>query len=378
MATFARPAVEIKQGNLTLYLTYVTPDDLFNNNFYTVDKLEPRTQEGFQRILDERRATRLTRHLTEANDKGYAHLPTTIFLATDKGLEYDEDSRFLTFDTELVGPFSVVDGQHRIEGLRKAIEKKPNLRDFQLPVTIASNLDNTHQMYHFYIVNTTQVSVDKSMVQQITRRFTEMDGVDDLPYIPFWLQRRIVGGRDAAALRIVEFLNEDPGSPLYGLVQMANDPDSRNKIKQSSIANVVMKEVLVASNPLSVQETDPIRVARILLNFFKAIDQLFVAGRDKTKTVAYKSNGIFFFLGISKWVFNVIYSQTRDFRISSIAQIIESALDELDDEFRSVGSPDWWMAGQGASRLNRANAKRYIDAFQHALAVSQQSEEIRL
>ena len=377
MAVFSRAAVEIKQGNLTLYLTYVTPNDLFSNNFYTVDKLEPRTQEGFQRILDERRAVRLTKHLIEANDLGYAHLPTTIFLATDKSLRYDRALNTLTFDTEEVGPFSVVDGQHRIEGLRQAIDKKPKMLDFQLPVTIASNLDNTHQMYHFYIVNTTQVSVDASMVQQITRRFTEMDGVEELPYIPFWLQRRIAGGRDASSLRMVEFLNEDPDSPLYGLVQMANDPNSRNKIKQSSIVNVVKKEVLVASNPLSVQETDPDRAARILLNYFRVIDQMFVDGRDKKKTVVYKSNGIFFFLGISKWVFNAIYSSTRDFTVKSISQTIEGAMEELDEEFRQIGSPDWWMPGRGASRLNRANARRYIDAFQHALAVSQRPDDIK-
>lgn len=378
MSIFSRTAVEIKQGNLTLYLTYVTPADLFNNNFYTVDALEPRTQEGFQRILDKRRATRLTKHLTEANEKGYAHLPTTIFLATDKSLDYDEDSKVLTFDTDKIGPFSVVDGQHRIEGLRQAIDKKPNMRNFQLPVTIGSNLDNTHQMYHFYIVNTTQVSVDASMVQQITKRFTEMAGVEELPYIPFWLQRRIAGGRDASALRIVEFLNENPDSPLFGLVQMANDPDTHNRIKQSSIVNVLKKEVLVASNPLSVQETDPERAARIILNYFRAIDRMFVDGRDKTKTVVYKSNGIYFFLGISKWVFNAIYSSTKDFTVKSISQIVGRALDELDDEFRQIGSADWWMTGQGASRLNRANARRYIDAFQHALAASQQSGDIRL
>lgn len=377
MPIFSRSAVEIRQGNLILYLTYVTPADLFSNNFYTVDKLEPQTQEGYQRILDDRRASRLTRHLTEANNLGYAHLPTTIFLATDKSLDYNEDSSILTFDTGIVGPFSVVDGQHRIEGLRKAIEIEPAMRDFQLPVTIASSLDNTHQMYHFYIVNTTQVSVDASMVQQITRRFTEMEGIKELPYIPFWLQRRIAGGRDASSLRMVEFLNEDPDSPLYGLVQMANDPVSRNKIKQSSIVNVISKEVLVASNPLSVQETDPVRAARILLNYFRAIDRMFVDGRDRKKTVVYKSNGIFFFLGISKWVFSAIYSSTKDFTIMSIEQIIERALAEIDDEYRLIGSPDWWMQGQGASRLNRANARRYIDAFQHALAVSQRSEDIK-
>ena len=378
MSIFSRTAVEIKQGNLTLYLTYVTPDDLFNNNFYTVDALEPRTQEGFQRILDERRATRLTKHLIEANDIGYAHLPTTIFLATDKSLNYDEDSKILTFDTDTVGPFSVVDGQHRIEGLRQAIDKKPDMRNFQLPVTIGSNLDSTHQMYHFYIVNTTQVPVEPSMVQQITSRFTQMVNVEDLPYLPFWFRKRIDSRKDFKALRMVEFLSEHPDSPLYGRVQMANDPNSRNRIKQSSIVNVFKTQVFVASNPLALQETDPDKAARIMLNYFRTIDSLFVGSRDKAQTVVYKSNGIYFFLGISKWVFNAIYSSTKDFTVRSITQIFEHTLNELDDEFRDIESADWWMTGQGASRLNRANSNRYIDAFQHALAASQQSGDIRL
>ena len=378
MSLFSRPAVEISQGNLTLYLTYVTPDDLFNDNFYTVDALEPRTQEGFQRILDETRASRLSRHLIEAIDEGYAHLPTTIFLATDKNLDYDADSKILRFDTDEVGPFSVVDGQHRIEGLRQAIDKKPNMRNFRLPVTIGSNLDDTHQMYHFYVVNATQVPVDPSMRQQITKRFTEMDGVEDLPYMPYWLQRQIARGSDAKALRMVEFLNEHKDSPLKGRIQMANDPKSRNKIKQSSIVNVFKSQVFVASNPLTIQETDPEKAAKIMLNYFRTIDNMFADGRDRAKTVVYKSNGIFFFLGISKWVFNSIYSSTRNFTVESITQVIQNALDELEDEFRSIAFAEWWMSGHGASSLNRASTKVYIDAFQQALAASQQSDDIVL
>lgn len=374
MSFFERPAVEIIQGNLTLYLTYVTPDDLFGSDFYEVEALEPRAQEGFQRILDKSRANRLTRHLIEAYGKGYAHLPTTIFLATDKELDYDQTSKILRFDKEEVCPFSVVDGQHRIEGLRQAIYKEAKIRDFCLPVTIGANLDNTHQMYHFFVVNTTQVPVAPDLRQQITRRFTEMKGVENLPYIPHWLKRQIDRGSDLKALRMVEFLNEEPDSPLYGRIQMANDPKGRNKIKQSSIVNVFKSQVFVGSNPLAVQETDLDRCARIILNYFRAIDSLFVDGRNKAQTVVYKSNGIFFFLAVSKWVFNLIYSTDRNFTVGAISNIFEQALEELDEEFRDIESPDWWMPGHGASSLNRASAGRYIEAFQQALADSQHSE----
>ena len=380
MADFSRPAVEIKQGNLTLYLTYVTPRDLFGGNFYAVEKLDSDTQEGYQRILNETRARRLSRHLTEANGDGYAHLPTTVFLATDKSVDFDEDTQTLKFDKDLVCPFSVVDGQHRIEGLRLAVDREPELLDFKLPVTLATELDDTHQMYHFFIVNTTQVPVDSALRQQITRRFTDMQGVEELPYTPHWIKSSIARGRDAKALRITEFLNEHSESPFLGRIQMANDLDGKNKIKQAAIVNMLKSEVLTASNPLSVQETDIDRAARIMLNYFRAIDDLFVNGRDRNATVVYKSNGIFFFLGVSKWIFNVLYSSTNDFTTKSISSVIEASLDEIDDTYRSVISPDWWMPGpHGASNLNRAAVRGYIDAFQQALSrAPTQRPEIRL
>ena len=378
MAIFSRPAVEIKQGNLTLYLTYVTPRDLFSEDFYTVEKLEPRTQEGFQRILDERRARRLSRHLTEANEQGYAHLPTTVFLATDRSMTFDIETSTLTFDKELVCPFSVVDGQHRIEGLRGAVEKERALANFKLPVTIATELDDTHQMYHFFIVNTTQVPVDTSLRQQITKRFTDMQGVDELPYTPHWLQREVSMGRDARSIRMVEYLNDSPDSPLYERIQMANEPNKPSKIKQYAIVNLFKSEVFIASNPLAAQETDPNRQARIMLNYFRTVDTLFVAGRERKDTIVYKNNGLFFFLSISKWIFNIIYSSTKDFTIGSIEGVIKTALDELDDTYQDLADPNWWMPGPlGASGLNRSAARQRVDAFQQALARAQQSD-IRL
>ncbi len=80
-------------------------------------------------------------HLVEAGEKGYAHLPTTVFLATDRSVAFDQDTNTLEFERELVCPFSIVDGQHRIEGLPRAVENEEELRSFQLPVTVATDLE---------------------------------------------------------------------------------------------------------------------------------------------------------------------------------------------------------------------------------------------
>ena len=378
MPTTTRPAVQIQQGHLTLYLTYVTAQDLLQPGFYTVDKLEPRqTGKGFQRILSDTRANRLSRHLKEAFPEGYANLPTTILLATSESLGFDSQTNQLSFDTERDGPFSVVDGQHRIEGLIRASRDQPSLRDFQLPATIATSLDDTHQMYHFYIVNTTQQPVEKGLQQQITSRFTSMQGVDELPYLPFWFKRRVEIGTDAQAIRLVTFLNTESTSPLHGRIQVPNDPSPlRGRIKQAGLVTMLKSQVFSANNPISTREPDADKLNRIMLNYFIAVDELLVDDEERDSTIVYKNNGLNFFLSISKWVFTSIYSSTRDFTVESIRNTIQGAFMELEYEFQDVAEPQWWLPGgaNSASGLNLASARSYANAFLRALGQSETEE----
>ena len=204
-----------------------------------------------------------------------------------------------------------------------------------------------------------------------------MQGVAHLPYFPHWLRGRIQVGKDKTAIDIVTYLNQQTSSPLCGRIQMANEVGQGYQIKQSTIVNLFKSEVLTPAHPMMAYETDPGKQARMFLNYFIAIDNLFVAGNDWEKTVAYRSNGLFFFLNISKWVFNVIYSSTKDFTVGSMTKIIEAGLNELDAEYRALSSPDWWLPG-GANLLSRGAFRQYIDAFQRALTQSQQSGDIRL
>lgn len=377
MTKFERPAVEVVQGRLRLYLTYVTPHDLFlTDDFYSVEQLDPKQSEGYQRLLEPTRSRRLSKHLQEAFNEGYANLPTTIFLATSRPVEYDSHSSVIRFETDNVCPFNVVDGQHRIEGLKDALRHQPGLNDFPLPATIAVNLDDTHQMYHFYIVNTTQKPVDRDLSQQITGRFTRMHGVDELPYLPHWLQSQVDLGLDERALRLVESLNSDQSSPLRGRIRMANDPDRRGRrINQATLVNSVKEHVLAGTNPLS-SERDIGRITRVVTNYLQAVSAVFVADIEPEETVAWTGSGVWFFLLISKWVFSAVYaSNPRSFTVDSLTSIIESALDELDTEYRELADRDWWRRGRGgASGMNRALARKFGDGFLDALNRSRATE----
>lgn len=376
MAEISRPAVEIQQGKLTVYLTYVTPAELVIPNFYTVEKLDPRSSAGFQRVLDQRRANRLARHLREAVHKGYANLPTTIFLATDHPLHFDSETNRLRYETDEVCPFSVVDGQHRIEGLIAAIKSEPALKGFKLPAAIATSMDNAQQMYHFFIVNTTQKPVESALSQQITKRFTDMDGIETIPYLPFWLRADVDRGVDAQALELVEFLNTSPDSPLEGRVKMANDvTPTRGRINQAGIVSILKAEVFSGNNPVYMQESDPNRRNRIICNYLNAVDSIFVADMPRPDSLAYTNNGMFFIFTISKWVFAEVYASNRDFRVESLTALIQEALDELDDPFIGISDAEWWRrGGEGTRRLNRAGARAYANAFLQALKNARGSE----
>lgn len=371
MPNIERPAVEIEQGHLKLYLTYITPNDLLIPDFYDVDHLEPQ-HGGYQRILNSTRARRLSRHLTEGFQDGYANLPTTIFLATEKSLKFNPDTNRISFETDEVCPFSVVDGQHRIAGLIMSAQREHDLLDFKLPATIATSLDDTHQMYHFYIVNTTQRPVERALQQQITTRFTDMQGVQDLPYLPHWLRMRVSRGTEAQSLRLAEFLNEYPDSPLFKRIQMANDLSAgRNKIRQAGLVTMFKDNVFSGTNPVSIRESNPEKLHQIILNYFRAVDSVFVDPEQRDESIVYKSNGLFFFLTVSKWVFTEMYAGGKNFTEEMIAQTISSALDEMDEPYQEISNPDWWLTGQGASSLNRATARVYTDEFLQGLRRAQ-------
>ena len=374
MVAITRPAVEIQQGHLTLYLTYVTPPDFAIPNFFDVDRLEPKKNSGFQRILNETRANRLARHLREGFPKGYANLPTTIFLATDKDLKFDPDRNEITIETEDVCPFGVVDGQHRIEGLIRAANSEPGLSGFRLPATIAVSLDDTHQMYHFYIVNTTQQSVEPALQQQITSRFTDMKGIYDLPYLPHWLETKVATGTDQQGIRLAELLNEEPESPFKGRIQMANDVGGgKSKIKQASLVNMFKQHVFAPVNPIVLRELDPEKRNQIVLNYFTAIDSLLVSDGNREVSRVYTNNGLFFFLVISKWVFTSMYASGLNFTEESITQTLKEAVGEMDPPYHEIADPTWWLPGHGSISLNRANATAYAGEFAKALIRSEES-----
>ncbi len=128
----SRPAAVVKQGNLTLYTTSLKVSDLLRPNFYNVETLDSNvnSDQGYQRLLNKARAKKLASYIVEGIETQDAFLPTSIFIATDKDIDFNQKTNTISFDINFVGPFSVVDGQHRIECLKMASEENKKVLDF--------------------------------------------------------------------------------------------------------------------------------------------------------------------------------------------------------------------------------------------------------
>lgn len=377
LTTITRPAALVRQGTLKLYATSLRVADLNLQNFYTINKLDPDgAGPGYQRLLNEGRAKRLADYLLDGFEEEDAFLPTSIFLATSKDIPFDPATNTITFEVESIGPFNVVDGQHRIAGLVLAADKNPELLEFEIPVNIAVNLDDISQMCHFLIVNTTQRSVDKSIEQQIVARLTKMVSLEQIPTIPRWIRRQVEKGEDARALSVANYLNAETGSPWFGKIRMANDEGDGATINQKSFIGSVKKYIFAANNPLSNSVWDLNR-PMILVNYWKAIVELLVDENAAVPSVIYKTTGVDLFHIVSATVFTRLAAR-NDFKKDTIKALLQSGFANLADENIAMSHPEWWQRGGVASGLNSAAVRKLANALSHSLNVQENAGSVSL
>jgi DGQHR domain-containing protein len=375
MAKLTIPAARVKQGDLILYATSIKVKDLITDNFYSVETLDPEdtNDTGFQRLLNTARAKRLADYIIKGQNRQDAFLPTSVLLATDKSIAFNAQDNTIEIDTAAVGPFSVVDGQHRLEGLKMAAQRDSRVLDFEVPVNIAINLPRIAQMCHFLIVNTTQKSVDKSVEQRIIARLTEALDIEDLPSLPKWILNVVERGEVDKALKLVVYLNEAPESPWKGKVLMANDESNGTTINQRSFVKAIVKYLLTANNPLSILN-DFEKEKKIFLNYWKAIAGLL---DDGNAAVLYKYNGVELFCKFSIPFFTKLQEQGK-FTVPVMKSMLSSCFENVEGDYAGVGHPEWWAKGGKASFLNAGAINVVSQEMSKALHKLSMSAEIEI
>ena len=369
MAIIRRPAIEVKQGRYKLYLTSFTAKNFRMEGFYNVDKLNIDEDAGYQRVLEEKRvksfakdialASRDKREAAPNHQMGSCFYPTSAFLTTEGEVDYDEEAREISFNTNDKGicPFNIVDGQHRVTALQRASDNNPDLDDFPMPVTLATNLEEVEQMLQFLVVNSKQKKVEKGVEQHIYARLCDMQKLNPMPFLPRWVEGEVERGLYRECFDIVKFLNSEKTSPWRGKIVMADDDPKKKGVKQAAFVNNLKMYVFAQNNPLHKKKDDIRYVKEFLLNYWIALTQFMSRDiRIEPDSTIFKTNGLNFFHEISS-LFVEKCLNNSDGTVSTIRGYFERvndwALELGNEEVVKLMASANWAKGSEFGKLNR-------------------------
>lgn len=160
--------------------------DIFDleNSIREVNELK--LNAGIQRELIPDKLSQIADYLKEEN----GIFPNSIILNISDKLElvsFNSTEIVIPFDTSII--ITAIDGQHRLMGFKKYLEKYNIDEKFEVPITIFYNLELDFQAYIFSIINSKQTKINKSLLYDLLA-LTKKD-VDDFKLcheIATWLQ----------------------------------------------------------------------------------------------------------------------------------------------------------------------------------------------
>jgi DGQHR domain-containing protein len=212
-----------KRPDVNLYVTALPLRELlgrFRADAYRTGKPEG----GYQRPLTPSRLRQLSAYMRV--EEGM--LPTSILLCIrqpDRAVfeplteaEAAGEPGMISIDGSV--PLWVVDGQHRLFGLERALTKDKArwLSDYPLPVTIVEGIDAYEEMRYFHVINTRHKGVPTDVVDRHLLTMREAEGAALLEREG---ERNYLRG---GATKLADLLNNDPESPWRGLIRMPGEP----------------------------------------------------------------------------------------------------------------------------------------------------------
>lgn len=204
-------ALLVTQGKHRFY-TLALPSNVLAATCTVEARLE-NPLDGFQRLLDKRRA----REIADYIDSGFGTVPSAIILSAQPQaqLHYDKTSGLLRFKNDRRS-FLIIDGQHRVYGFNLAT------KTVKVPVVVYNKLTRAQECQLFMDINTKQRPVPPELLLDI-RRLSETESA-----------------AEALLHNVFDLFFAEPDSVLLGLLS----PSERRKGKISRVTfNAALKSI---------------------------------------------------------------------------------------------------------------------------------------
>lgn len=183
----------VTQGPHKFYTLTLPSDILARTSFVSTRYEDPK--DGFQRLLDEKRANEIAKYI----DEGLGTIPSSVVVSAQPEAELKYDGRLRTIGfRDTPKAFLILDGQHRVYGFSLA---KTTLR---VPVVIYNGLSRKDETRLFIDINTKQRPVSNELLLDIRKLAEYESDVEQL-----------LG-------KVFDLFSDRPESPLLGLMSSAS------------------------------------------------------------------------------------------------------------------------------------------------------------
>lgn len=254
-----------KHPDVNLYVATLRLKDLLGR--FHSDTYAEENPKGYQRPVTPSRLRHLSAYMRD--EEGM--LPTSILLCVrqphaasfEPGVKANGkgETGLLTIGPEV--PLWIVDGQHRLFGLERAMKKDKQkwLADYPLPVVIVEGIDAYEEMRYFHVINTRHKGVPTDVVDRHLLSMREAEGA---ALIEREGERNYLRGR---ATKLTDVLNRDKSSPWKGMIRMPGQAASAQQtMKQHGMVSSLDP---VVRDSFVKRLTDE-EACKLLLNFWAA------------------------------------------------------------------------------------------------------------
>jgi DGQHR domain-containing protein len=254
-----------KRPDVNLYVTALPLKDLLGR--IHSDTYASENPRGYQRPVTPSRLRQVSNYLR--SEEGM--LPTSILLCIrrpeaadftpDSGANGGGQSGTLSIGPDVI--LWVVDGQHRLSGLERALKKDGAkwAADYHLPVVIVDGIDAYEEMRYFHVINTRHKGVPTDVVDRhlLAMREAEGTGLLEREGEKSYLRAR--------ATMLTDVLNSHPESPWQGMIRMPGEKlRPQHTMRQHSMVSSLEPVVRDAI----VKRASDEDAVKLLLNYWNA------------------------------------------------------------------------------------------------------------
>lgn len=286
---FSEKYVKTAIGNVEIYTFPMAVKELSQVSYVAV-RGRDREEGAVQRVLNRARIASIKQYVLDGN----MFVNTFVINWTDEKHAPNFDNGIVSFPL-VFSAAQLIDGQHRLEGLKEALVVSPEIGNKKVLVSMVIHLSTKEAAKIFININSEQKPVPKSLI-------FDLYGVteDDKNFA-------ITRAGD-----IAKELNENIDSPYYNLVKYPGNPRGKGKIDLSTIVSTLKKYVDADGKMCEYNIRDLNLQSNILINFFSALKYYWEKEElwnNATQNVFFKASG---FTAAVDFFFDNIFAKCVD------------------------------------------------------------------